>query len=106
LSTSLAQIHDPAGITFTVTRTDCDTFAKDSAISITAARDKERGSTLLLKYDPSTDEVPRVYVGEGGAIFIHLSKASSIYEKHLTWGSVKVNITIDKLIYPDRGFAT
>ncbi len=86
-------------------RTGSTDVAKDSAISITAARDKERGSTLLLKYDPSTDEVPHVYVGEGGAIFIHVSKASSVLEKHLTWGSLKVNITIDKLTYPDRGFA-
>ncbi len=106
LSTSLAQIHDPAGITFTVTRTDCDTIAKDSAILITATRDNERGSTLLLKYEPWTDEVPQVYVAEGGAIFIHVAKASSILEKHLTWGALKVNITIDKLAYPDdRGLS-
>ena len=105
-STSLARTHDPAGITFAVTRTDCDTLAKDSAVSVTATRDNERASTLLLKYEPWTDEVPQVYVGEGGTIIIHVAKASAISEQHLTWGSLKVKITIDKLAHPDRGSFT
>jgi hypothetical protein len=102
LTTPLAQFHDPAGITFTIVRADCDTLAKDSAVSISATRDNEGSSALLLKYDPWTDELPQVYVGPGDTIFIHVSKASSILEQHHTWGSRKVEITIDKLAYPER----
>jgi hypothetical protein len=105
-STSLAQIHDPAGVTFTVTRTDCDVIAKDSAISVIASRDGEKGSTLLLKYDPWENEVPQVHVGDGGVIFIHLLRASSVLEQHLAWGQFKVSIAIDKLAYPDGGRTT
>jgi hypothetical protein len=110
-STSVAQIHDPAGVTFTVTRTDCDVIAKDSAISVIASRDGEKGSTptgatLLLKYDPRENEVPQVHVGDGGVIFIHLLRASSVLEQHLAWGQFKVSIAIDKLAYPDGGRTT
>ena len=103
VTTFLAQVHDPAGITFAVVRTDCDLIAKDSAVSITAIRDNEQGSTLLLKYDPWTDDLPHVHVGSDDTIFIHVSKASSVLEQHLTFGSFKVKVTIDKLAYPDRG---
>jgi hypothetical protein len=102
LSTLLAQTHDPAGITFAVWRTDCDTLAKDSAISVTAIRDGEQDSALLLKYDPWTDEMPQVSV-KSGVITIHLTRASSIYEQHWAWGSFKVRVVIDKIAYPDRG---
>jgi hypothetical protein len=104
-STSLEQTHDPAGITFAVSRTDCDTLAKDSAISVTAIRDGERDSALLLKYDPWADEVPQVSV-ESGVITIHVTRVSSIYEQHWAWGSFKVRIVIDKIAYPDRGETT
>jgi hypothetical protein len=102
LSTPLAQTHDPAGITFSVSRTDCDTLAKDSAISVTAIRDGERDSALLLKYDPWADEVPELSV-KSGVITIHITRASSIYEQHWEWGSFKVRVVIDKIAYPDRG---
>jgi hypothetical protein len=106
LSTPLAQIHDPAGITFAVTRTDCDTLAKDSAISVTAIRDGERDPALLLKYDPWADEAPQVSVDERGIITIHVSRASSILEQHSMWGKFKVRVVIDKIAYPDRGMTT
>lgn len=105
-SRSLARIHDPAGVTFTVTRTDCDVIAKDSAISVTASRDGKRGSTVLLKYDPWDDEVPQVRVGDGGVILIHLSRAASILDQHSAWEQFEITITIDKLAYPDRGTTT
>jgi hypothetical protein len=63
VTTFLAQVHDPAGITFTVVRTDCEIIAKDSAVYITAVRDNEQGSILLLKYDPWTHDLPHVHVG-------------------------------------------
>src|SRR5580698_5661965 len=106
VSASLAQIHDPAGVTFAITRTDCDTLAKDSAISVTASRAGEKGTALLLKYDPWENEVPQVHVGDGNIIFIHLSRASSILEKHPAWGPFKVSIVVDKLAYPDSGRIT
>jgi hypothetical protein len=100
LSTLLAQTHDPAGITFAVTRTDCDTLAKDSAISVTAKRDGERDSALLLKYDPWANEAPQVSVNERGIITIHVSRASSILEQHPTWGVFKIKVVIDEIAYP------
>jgi len=100
-STAVAQIHDPAGVTFTVTRTDCDAIAKDSAVSVIANRDGEKESTLLLKYDPWGNEVPQVHVADGGMIFIHLFKASSVLEQHPAWEQFKVSIAIDKLAYHD-----
>src|SRR5277367_5164135 len=90
LSTPLSQTHDPAGIIFAVTRTDCDTFAKDSAISVTALRDGEQDSALLLKYDPWADDAPQISVDEQRIITIHVSRASSILEQHSTWGAFKV----------------
>jgi hypothetical protein len=105
LSTPLVKTHDPAGITFAVTRTDCDTFAKDSAISVTALRDGERDSALLLKYDPWADEVPQVSV-RSGVITIHLTRASSIYKQQSTWGSFKVSVVIGEIAYPDISVTT
>lgn len=104
-STPLTQTHDPAGITFAVSRTDCDTLAKGSAISVTATRDGERDSALLLKYDPWADEVPQVSV-KSGVITIHVTSASSIYEQHWAWGSFKASVVIDKIAYPDRAEIT
>lgn len=105
LSTPLAQTHDPAGITFAVTRTDCDTFAKDSAISVTALRDSERDSVLLLKYDPWADEVPQVSV-KSGVITIHVMRVSSIYKQQRAWGSFEVRVVIDEIAYPDLSVTT
>jgi hypothetical protein len=99
LSTPVAQTHDPAGITFAVTRTDCDTFAKDSAISVTALRDGERDSALLLKYDPWADEAPQVSV-KNGVITIHVTRVSSIYKQQSAWESFKVTVVIDEIAYP------
>jgi hypothetical protein len=101
-STSIARVRDPAGITFNITRTDCDTLAKDSAVSVTARRDGRNESVLLLKYDPWADEVPSVYVRDGESIFIHVFRASSILEQISKWGSYKITVTIDKIAYPDR----
>jgi hypothetical protein len=106
LSTPLSQTHDPAGITFAVTRTDCDTLAKDSAISVTAVQDGERDSALLLKYDPWADEAPQITVDAQHIITIHVSRASSILEQHSTWGAFKVRVVVDKIAYPDRGVST
>jgi hypothetical protein len=47
LSTPLAEVHGPPGITFKVTRTDCDTLAKDSAVSVITTRDGDKASALL-----------------------------------------------------------
>jgi hypothetical protein len=102
LSTPLAEIHGSPGITFKVTRTDCDTLAKDSAVSVIATRDGDKTSALLAKYDPWGDELPQVHIEEGGTIFIHLAKASSILEQHQTWGSFKVKLEIDQLAYSSR----
>ena len=85
-----------------MTRTDCDTLAKDSAISVTASRDGETSAAVLLKYDPWADEVPQVRVETGGIIVIHLSRASSVLEQNFIWGSYKVKIEIDQLAYPSR----
>jgi len=101
LSTPLAQIHDPAGVTFIVTRTDCDTLAKDSAVSVSAIRDGAEGSGLLLKYDPWGDEVPRIHVAEDGTILVHLSRASSILEQRQSWEAFKIRVAIDRLTYPN-----
>jgi hypothetical protein len=102
LSTPIAEIHDPAGITFKMIRTDCDTVAKDSAVSIIASRDGTTKSALLFKYDPWGDEVPQVHVAAPGAIFIHLHSASSILEQHQTWDSFQVKLEIDRLAYSNR----
>lgn len=99
LSTPLAQFHDPAGVTFTVTRTDCDTLAKDSAVSVSATRDGTAGSGLLLKYDPWGDEVPQVHVGENGTILVHLSKASSILDQRHNWDRFTVRVAVDQVLY-------
>jgi hypothetical protein len=105
-STPLSQTHDPAGITFAVTRTNCDTVAKDSAISVTARQDGERDFALLLKYDPWADEAPQITVDVQRIITIHVSRASSILERHSTWGAFKIRVVIDKIAYPDRGVST
>jgi hypothetical protein len=102
LSTPLAEIHDPGGITFKVIRTDCDTLAKDSAVSVMATRDGDKSPTLLVKYDPWGDEVPQMHVEGDGTIFIHLSRASSILQQHQPWDSLKVKIEIDQLAYSNR----
>ena len=102
LSTPLGEIHGPAGIIFKVTRTDCDTLAKDSAVSVIATRSGDKASGLLVKYDPWGDELPQVHVAEGGTIFIHIARASSILEQHQTWGSFKVKVEIDQVAYPGR----
>jgi hypothetical protein len=100
-TTPLSQFRDPAGVTFTVTRVDCDTLAKDSAISVTAMRNGQHHPTLLLKYDPWGNDLPQAYVRDGNTVEIHVLKAASILEQHRIWGSFKVSIVIDKILYPD-----
>jgi hypothetical protein len=102
LSTPLAEIHDPAGITFKMIRTDCDTLSKDSAVSVIASRDGTTKSALLFKYDPWGDEVPQVHVAAPGTVFIHLHSASSILEQHQTWDSFQIKVAIDRLAYSNR----
>jgi hypothetical protein len=102
LSTPLAEIHDPAGITFKMIRTDCDTLAKDSAVSVIASRDGTTKSALLFKYDPWGDEMPQVHVAAPGTVFIHLYSASSILEQRQTWDSFLVEVAVDRLAYSNH----
>ena len=83
-------------------RTDCDTLAKDSAVSVIASRDGDTKSALLLKYDPSGDEVPQVHIAAPGTVFIHLRSASSILEQNQTWDWFQVKVAIDRLAYSNR----
>jgi hypothetical protein len=101
LSKILAQTHDPAGVTFKVMRTDCDTLAKDSAISVIASRDGRESAGLLLKYDPWADEIPQVHIVQD-TVVIHLARASSILVQHLTWETFNIRVEVGELAYPNR----
>jgi hypothetical protein len=99
VSHPLGLLPDVDGVHFRAIRTDCDTIAKDSGVSIIASRDGSRTDTLLLKYDPFDDSIPQILI-EGGTIVIHLNRISSILEKSDRWDSFKVIVKADRIDYP------
>ena len=100
-----------AGWDFEVEDTNCDTLAKDDAVSVFAVSpqmNKYRASRwitprrLVFKYDPGgPDETPPAITATGkDRVLISLPRASSVFSKKSTVGDTDVDYNIGKIDYP------
>jgi hypothetical protein len=106
------EIVDPSGLRFEVEYENCDTIAKDEAISVYASKSTPKGAgmfsrwrkqrTLLFRYDPGSGDIrmPSITRTSTSTILISIPEVSSIFYRNREWANVSVNYAIGKVDYP------
>jgi hypothetical protein len=106
------KIDDPTGFRFEVEYKNCDTLAKDEAISVYATKVASKGvsvfsrwrnqRTLLFRYDPGRwdNPLPSITHPSPSTILISIPKVSSIGYQNHEWEKMSVKYEIGRVVYP------
>ena len=106
------RIPNLSGMEFEVTYTNCDTLAKQEAISIYVSRAAVNGEslfarwlnrkTLLFRYDPARwdSPAPSINATGNGRILISIPEVSSVFFQTRKWRNVSVDYNIGHTDYP------
>lgn len=103
--TCITEIHrkiiSPLGFYFEISETDCDTLAKDSAISVYASRTGQTGRTLLFKYGPAgKDPDPQITVIDQNTLELSIPRVSDVIFRQENWRGIIVKYHIGTIEYP------
>jgi hypothetical protein len=95
VTTGKAELHNRAGLDFTVNETDCDA---DSAMSVFVAKTGGNEKTLLFKYDPVLwVPPPEIKVDrQARTILISVAMIEGTYSRLETWNGMSVKYDIWK----------
>lgn len=108
----LASIPNLSGMSFQITYTNCDTLAKQEAISVYASTTASRGEswfekwlhrkTLLFRYDPSGRDktLPSISATRRDRVLISVPEVSSILFQRPKWQNVSIDYRIERIDYP------
>ena len=108
----LASIPELSGLAFRITYVNCDTFAKEEAISVyvseTASREGSRivramhRNVLLFRYDPSSLDktLPLITALSKDRVLISVPEVSSVFFQRRVWQKVSVDYRIGRTDYP------
>jgi hypothetical protein len=108
----LGKIPDVSSISFRIVYSNCDTLAKQEAVTIYASpattisgTQLERwfeSDTLLFSYVPAYGEItaPVVTSPRSGYILISIPEVSSVLYKREKWRDISVGYKIDRSLYP------
>lgn len=107
LSDQLENLPDVSGLRLEVEYTNCDTLAKDEAVSVyvseahQGARDSNR-RTLVFRYDPGgvQNQPPAITASGNHRILISVPEVSSISVQRRKWREVAIDYNIKKNMYP------
>ena len=91
-----------AGLRFRVEDTDCDTLAKEEWVSVYGFADRDRGRTLLFKYDPGSYPLPpiTIHLPDPKTIIIAAPSVSSVEFQLDTWNNRSIRYDIGRIYYP------
>ena len=97
------RISDLTGFDFEVSETDCDTLAKDAAISVFVSKAGHRRKALLIKYVPSSylSALPSIRQTGGETFDITIEKVADIFCYTRTWKNLHFNYAINVIEYPE-----
>ncbi len=108
----LATIPNVGGLSFRITYTNSDTFAKQEAVSVYASpTESKEGSwlrrrlgrnTLLFRYDPSGKDktLPSITSASGNRIMISVPEVSSVLFERAEWRGISFDYKIGRAAYP------
>lgn len=107
LSQQWEDIPNVAGLRFQVEYMNCDTLAKDEAVSVyvletqQGAGDKNR-RTLVFRYDPGgiQNQVPKITASGNHKVLISVPEVSSITAQRRNWGEVDIDYNIGHVTRP------
>lgn len=106
------KIEDLSGVSFDVVYSNCDTLAKDEAITVYARKIDRRESGIfsrlmnrrvpLFSYDPGRYDNPLPSITRPSESTIHISVAevSEIFEQKQQWENMSVNYEVGYVYYP------
>jgi hypothetical protein len=91
-----------AGFDFEVNETDCDTLAKDAAISVFVSKAGHGRKALLIKYGPYSypNDLPLITQSGTDAFDITIKRVSDIVCYNRTWKGLHFNYDISFVEYP------
>ena len=107
-------ITDLSGATFEIIYTNCDTLAKDEAISVfisqsAVSRDSwfakwRSRRSLVFRYDPGRPDnpLPRITNPSRSTILISVPEVSSIIYQNQRWQDMSIEYAIGKVDYPKK----
>jgi hypothetical protein len=74
---------------FDIIETDCDTLAKEATISIYAKSLDGKHHTLILRFDPSTDDLPGIAAVSSDRVAITVPGASDVQTRRDAWNGIR-----------------
>lgn len=114
ISETKGAIPDLSGARFEIIYTNCDTLAKDEAISVFISRSAvSRDSwfaklrsrrSLVFRYDPGRPDnpLPHITNPSKSAILISVPEVSSIFYQNQRWQGLSIDYAIGKVDYPKK----
>lgn len=108
----VASVRDLSGLAFRITYTNCDTFAKEEAISVYVSETQSKEgdwiaraihrNALLFRYDPSglDKTLPSITKLSKDHILIFVPEVSSVIFQRRIWQKVSVDYQIGRTDYP------
>jgi hypothetical protein len=101
------RISGVSGFDFEISETDCDTLAKDAAISIFASRPGQARKVLLFKFDPAYDDLmPVITSVDQHTVQISIPRISSLFLRRDKLKDLFIIYKIDIIDYPDNDSKT
>src|SRR5579863_3055944 len=107
---TIITIPNLSGMEFEVTYTNCDTLAKEEAISVyvsTAAANREsllsrwsNRKTILFRYDPGGSDIapPSIKAAGKDRVLISIPEVSSVLLENRKWRNVSIDYEIGHII--------
>jgi hypothetical protein len=99
------KVFGVSGYDFDISETDCDTLAKDAAISVFAAKSGHAKKTLVFKYDPGDSSQdgtwPVIASVDGRTVRISVDRVSSLFLRREELDGLAIDYRIGKIEYPD-----
>ena len=101
------RISGVSGFDFEISETDCDTLAKDAAISIFASRPGQARKVLLFKFDPAYDDLmPVITSVDQHTVQISIPRISSLFLRREKLKDLFIIYKIDLIDHPDNDSKT
>ena len=99
----IGRIPNRSGFDFEISETDCDTLAKDAAISIFASKVGQTRRTLLFKYDPAgVNPYPAITSIDRHSIQVTVPRVSEVIFQRNDLEGLSVTYDIGAIDYPTK----
>lgn len=105
LSEKWEDVRTPSGLRIEVEYTNCDTLAKEEAVSVYVSEARPgslNGRTLIFQYDPGNvhNAPPTINASDNHRILISVPEASSVLVQRRNWRELAIDYSVGKNMNP------